>query len=93
MFKCVFRIKLVIPCKYVYFTFIRRGGHRRANSFHTTKKLHWIILEQKTASGPDLQKKLHLEPNLLQWPRSQQRDITLPLGKASRIEIVRLTAI
>ena len=24
-------------------------------------------------------KKMHSEPNLLQWPRSQQRDITLPL--------------
>ena len=79
MFKCVFWIKLVIPYKYVYFTFIRRGGHHRANSFHTTKKLHWIILEQKTAFGAWFTKKLHLEPNLLQWPRSQQRDITLPL--------------
>jgi hypothetical protein len=34
---------------------------------------------KKLHSGPDLQKKLHSEPNLLQWPRSQQRDITLPL--------------
>ena len=25
-------------------------------------------------------KKLHLEPYLLQWPRSQQKDITLPLS-------------
>ena len=64
MFKCVFWIKLVIPCKYVYFTFIRRGGHRRANSFHTTKKLHWIILEQKTAFGAWFTKKLHLGPDL-----------------------------
>ena len=57
MFKCVFWIKLVIPYNYVYF--IRRGGqHRgRANSFHTTKKLHWIILEQKTASGAWFTKK------------------------------------
>ena len=34
---------------------------------------------KKLHLGPDLQKKLHSEPNLLQWPRSQQRDITLPL--------------
>ena len=79
MSKCVFWMKLVIPYKYVYFTFIRRGGHRRANSFHTTKNCIGSFWSKKLHSGPDLQKKLHSEPNLLQWPRSQQRDITLPL--------------
>ena len=37
--------------------------------------------------GSDLQKKLHSEPNLLQWPRSPNRDITLPLRGAKCTQI------
>ena len=32
-------------------------------------------------------KKLHSEPNLLQWPRSPNRDITLPLRGAKCTQI------
>ena len=42
---------------------------------------------KKLHLGPDLQKKLHSEPNLLQWPRSPNRDITLPLRGAKCTQI------
>ena len=56
MSKCVFWIKLVIPYKYVYFTFIRRGGHRRTNSFHTTKNCIGSFWSKELLLGSDLQK-------------------------------------
>ena len=56
MSKCVFWIKLVIPYKYVYFTFIRRGGHRRTNSFHTTKNCIGSFWSKELHLGSDLQK-------------------------------------
>ena len=56
MSNCVFWIKLVIPYKYVYFTFIRRGGHRRTNSFHTTKNCIGSFWSKELHLGSDLQK-------------------------------------
>ena len=87
---------------YVQMRFLNKIGHSiqvcllhfhqerrppKNKQFSYYKKLHWIILEQRTAFGVWFTKKLHSEPNLLQWPRSPNRDITLPLRGAKCTQI------